>query len=318
MNERDHTGPGEATDNAVAPDRLAALLDGRLSEQERVDLLRQLAVSPADLAVLAQATAILREVEDQPQSQPTQPRRVAEAAPATSRWTNKRQAISVAAAVVVVAFGAWFVMRSTSPTALGPAHYIASLERPTDPLPQGWEGQPWSRTRGDANGALSPRARGVRLGALLVDLQVAVTTTDTAAVGIAQTIARLAGTMPAGGAISDRYMEIAGRATEPPTSLQPVLDQAASAVRVAAGEQAVDLGSWLETARLAAARRDRSYFQKSATSTMLAQLTGGSEATPQMQTTVEQVRSTVASQSPSWEQLSLDLTLLLATAAQGA
>jgi hypothetical protein len=137
-------------------------------------------------------------------------------------------------------------------------------------------------------------------------------------VGIAQTIARLAGTMPAGGAISDRYMKIAGRATEPPTSLQPVLDQAASAVRVAAGQQAVDLGSWLETARLAAARRDRSYFQKSATSTMLAQLTGGSEATPLMQTTVEQVRSTVASQSPSWEQLSLDLTLLLATAAQGA
>ena len=318
MNERDHTGPGEPTDNAVAPDRLAALLDGKLSEQERVDLLRRLAVSPADLAVLAQAAAILREVEDQPQSQPAQPSRVMETSPATSRWTHKRRAMSVAAAVVVVAFGAWFVMRGTGSNALGPAHYIASLERPTDPLPQGWGGQPWSRTRGDADGALSPRARGVRLGALLVDLHVAVTTTDPASVGIAQTIARLVGAMPAGGAISDRYMKIAGRATEPPPSLQPVLDQAASAVRVAAGEQAVDLGSWLETARLATARRDRAYFQKSATSTMLAQLTGGSEATPEMQTTVERVRSTVASQSPAWEQLSADLAWLLAAAAQGA
>ena len=318
MDKRDRTEPGEATDKAVAPDRLAALLDGRLSEQERVDLLRRLAVSPADLAVLAQATAILREVEDQPQSQPAQPSRVLETAPAMSRWTHKRRAMSVAAAIVVVAAGAWFVSRDTNSDTLGPAHYLASLERPADPLPRGWEGQPWSRTRGDADDALSPRARGVRLGALLVELQVAVTTTDPASMGIAQTIARLVGAMPAGGAISDQYMKIAGRASEPPTSLQPVLDQAASAVRVAAGEQAVDLGSWLQTARLAAARRDSPYFQTSTTSSMLAQLTGGSEVTPEMQTTVKRVRSTVASQSLGWEQLSADLTWLLAAAAQGA
>src|SRR5215208_5211320 len=47
----------------IDPERLAALLDGRLDERARSEILAQLAASEADLEVMADAAAVMREME---------------------------------------------------------------------------------------------------------------------------------------------------------------------------------------------------------------------------------------------------------------
>ena len=318
MNDRDHTAPGEAADEAVAPERLAALLDGRLTGQERDELLKRLARSPDAVALLAQVGAVLGAMEQEQPSQPGRPVRVREnASPAWRRNSTARWWVGAAAVALVVSGVGWFIARDAGVPALGPASYVALLDEPSTRLPASWNGEPWSTTRSEQDVAISPRARGVRLGARLVDLQVAASTSDSAVATIAANIARLVADLPASEALRQRYVAIGARAGESPPTLQRELDEAARAVRIAAGEDAVDLGSWLEAARLAAARRDGTYFRQGASLTMLDEVAGDSSVAPETRATVERVRSTVASGAPAWDQVAGDLTALLAAATRG-
>ena len=320
MSDRDHTTPGEAA-NDVAPERLAALLDGKLTEQEREEILKRLGRSPEDVALLANAVAAIREIEGEPSADRKTPARVGE--PAPPAWQRRKRAsrawvVTVATLLVVagVAGGAWFAARRTGAGALGPAHYVAMLDQSAARLPAGWNGHPWSTTRGDQDVPVSPRARAVRLGARLVDLQVAVRTSDSTRSIIAADVARLVAGLPASAAISERYVTIGNRSDGWSPSLQKELDESANAVRMAAGEHDVDLGSWLEAARLAAVRHDAAYFRQSADDRVLDGFTG-SETTPESRAAVERVRSAVASPSPAWASLTDDLMSLLRAAAAG-
>ena len=317
MSDRDHAAPGDAT-NAIAPERLAALLDGTLTGQDRERVLKQLAQSPDDVALLANAAAALRDIEGEPESQPKTPARVGEPVPLTwRRKANVRVLIGAAATILVVAGGTWLAIRRTSGAALGPAQYVAMLDDSSDRLPRDWNGQPWTARRSAQDLAVSPRARAVRLGARLVDLQVAVGTSDSATATIAADIARLVAGLPVSTAISERFANIGSRAGETPERLQPDVDAAANAVRIAAGERHVDLGSWLEAARLAAVRRDAAYFRHGTSQSVLGELARDSTATPETRTTAERVRSTVGAQSPAWDRLAEHLTSLLITAGSG-
>ena len=316
MNKRDDTGSGETTDYAVAPDRLAAFLDGRLTEQERAEIVSQLSRSPADAGLLADTAAVLQEVDVHEFTPSTGTRRVREPAAPTA-WGSKRRWIGVAAAIVVVAGASWFVMQRTTTDDAGPARYVAMLAT-SERLPAGWNGQPWSATRSTTDGPMSSRARAVRLGARLVDLQVAANTADSVVATIASDIARLLSAMPAAAVISNRYSEISRRAGESSASLQPALDEAGSAVRLAAGADDVDLGSWLEAGRLAAIRGDASYFSSTWSRRHFDRLATAADLPAETKTTAERVRSTVVSRSPAWSRVNADLTTVLGEVASGS
>jgi hypothetical protein len=317
MNDRNRPAPGEATDLAVAPERLAALLDGRLTEQERGELLSRLADSPNDAALLSESAAVLGELEKTFAAPMKAPTGVREPVPPSAWASRKRQLIGATAAVGVVAVAAWFGIRYSGRGPAGPTDYVAMLSGPPEQIPAGWSGYAWSAVRSNLDGAMSTRARAVRLGVRLVDLQVAVNASDTAVSAIASDIARLVSDLPASEVIRLRYTEIARRSGEPQASLQAALDEGARAVRVAAGADAVDVGSWLEAARLAAARGDHAYFRQRPSGRILDALVIAPDLTTETRATVERVRSTVASQAPAWNQVADDLTAILTAAARG-
>lgn len=307
-----------ATEPRLDPQRVAALLDGRLPERERAEALAQVAASDADQELLADAAAVLAELEGEDEG-PRETDGVTPLRPPGSVSRRRRPSPGWLALAAVVAG-----LLALSPTLLSlrdagpdadPARLAARLAAPGSPLPEGWtEQRPWSATRGGGE-RLSPDARGVRLGVLLMDLEIAVRARQAAPTALlaAQAGALLAGVSGSGMAAAE-LVRIHDAAGGPPEALEAPLDRAREGAAGLVGEDPVRLGSWAEAARLAADRGDTAFFRSRDTRRTLEWAAELKFLEDDARAAVEEVRSAAGGDAPDIARLRRALDELLRTA----
>lgn len=274
----------------ISDERIAELLDGRLPEAERQELLARLAASGEDWSVFAEAGGVLREAEESESETETEIRidpppaereRTIAAVPATprqeppsvrqpGRWGRRParwMALAAVLALAVLGPVLWTRSRGGAEGPGAPAALLASR----DALPAGWgDERPWESSLG-AGDPLSPGARAARVGALHTDLAVAAGAGDAAATSrLANEIAALLDAEPGGGPAATAYRQLAARAGEPASALRDPLDDAGDAAASLVDGERMTLAAWTEAARIAAARQDAAFFRASATRDALA------------------------------------------------
>lgn len=286
------------TDPMTNAERLAALLDGRLDAHRRDELLAELAASEDDFDAYADAVAITAELEsDTPQVTPIH------AAPSRRRGLAPRW-LALAAVLAGIALAPWLWTRFAADRG-----GLVAIE--AGALPAGWDASPWGATRG-AGDPLTDEARAVRLGARMVDVELAVRGRDPATAQFATETAILLegiqGAAPAAGI----YREVARRAGEPAERLEPLLEQGREVVPQIAGEEGVKMGAWLESARIAAATRDRAFYASRATRSQLERMARDSSLDPAAQNAVDRIRAATASPGDDdWASVQREATTLL-------
>lgn len=279
-------------------ERLAALLDGRLNERERAEVLERLASSDEAFEAYVDAVVATRELEAEDEAAGVVPLRPVRGRP----WWKRpgAQWLALAAVLAALALAPWLWTRLAAPGLDDPGGFVALLEAEDAGLPTGWEKRPWGSTRA-AGDPLTLDARAVRLGALVVDLEVAVRAGDPAAAVLAGSVAALLEGVPAAGPVAAVYREVARRAGEPAEALEPLLEQGREAVARVAGEEMVALGAWAEAARIAAARRDAEFFRTRETRATLERLEELSDSDPPARAAVERIRSALSAEgAPEW------------------
>ncbi len=278
----------------IDPERLAALLDGRLSRAERAELLSRLADSDSMLEAYADAVAVVNELE-----------------PGRRRWLPPTRWVAIAAVLAGVALAPWLWTRARSADRDDPGRFVALLASRAGALPAGWDANPWGSVRG-SDQPLTAGARAARLGARLVDLELAVRRRDTAAAAVAADIGALLGGVPAAGPVGAMYREIGVRAGAAPEELEPLLARAGSAAARLAGAPLVQLGAWVEAARIAATVQDGAFFQARQSRTTLAQAGSLSGLPEPARAAIGRVQAELATErAPEWSALDHDLTELL-------
>lgn len=257
--------PDRHLSKPVDAERLGALLDKRLGASERKELLEELNASQELREVLADAASALGEIEAQRSASDTD--REVSRTFALRRKVRLHPRWVAAAAVLTLAIGA-IVWQSRRVAPTDATDSILALlangtsEHDVNITPA------WPVTRG-AEVPLSADQRATRLGALAVDLELAVTARDTNARFFALQTAALLESVPAGGPVAQIYRglaqtEVAGGPVAP-----SVLRDARLASAEIAGRRAYALGVWLEAARTAAHHRDAAFFSSAATRRML-------------------------------------------------
>lgn len=306
---------------APPPDdeRLSALLDKRLADPQRDELLAHLAADDEDYQVFVDAADILREAEaeDAPgetRAPPGEGTRVIPLPEPGSRSPTHGFPRRIAIAAIVaglVALSAWgaLQLRGRAAEAGRPVQLAARLEHAGQGLPEGWtERRPWTSTRGDGAG---PRAvRAAQAGVLLVDLSVAVAAGDSADTGLLAT--QLWQRFEAQAAPSSPLRRIAARAGDPPEALRPLLVRATERLEGRLGRDHLQLGAWIEAARMAAHGRDEAFFGSGATGRMLDRAEGLAADGSPARGAVSRVRAAIPGQgAPDWAALASALEVLL-------
>jgi hypothetical protein len=234
-------------------ERIAALLDGQLDARQRAEVLARLGGSEAAMEAFADAAAVLGETTELATGPRATPWRIATVA----------LAAGVVAAIVLVP-----VIRShfSHQTSRDPTRFAALLSRGVR-VPTGWNGTPWSMTRGNGE-QLTTEARASRIGARLVDLDLATRTGDTGAAHIATDVRTLLDPLPAAGPVVAIYRALSDPATNA-SRRDSLLMLGRIAAADIAGRDAVDLGAWTEAARVAAADHDTTFFRSAVSRDML-------------------------------------------------
>ena len=240
-------------------ERIAAMLDGRLDERQRAEVMAQLASSEEAFDAFVDAAAVTPELTLQGSRASV---RGARPRGRTIGWRRPGgRWLALAAVLAGIAVLPWSWSRLRPADADSGEQLAVVLADAGAGLPTGWDGQPWSTLRGSSDG-LARQARAVRLGARLVDLELAARAGDHAMTGaIAIDVATLAEGLPAGGVVGAVHRDIARRAGEPASRLAPTIAHGRVAAAKLAGEELVTLGAWLEAARIAAARRNADFFR---------------------------------------------------------
>lgn len=329
-------------DGVTEPERLAALLDGRLGEAERDALLAQLAVDDDDLALFAEAAAIQRELEEAdaaaiPRIEPEETGDEAEnedvpgvlplrrpAARPVRRVDRRWLAAAAVLAGVTLLPLTWRASQGGS-AVREPSQAVAMLENPARGLPVGWMDQPgWSGTRGGGGPRIEPGAdpalelraeqiAAVRFGAQIVELELAVHARDTANTQLlAARIADGLRNLNTASSMAARNFDAIGeRAGADPSELLPLVRDAGKAESLAVDADLFALGAWAEAARLAAARRDAAFFREGRTRRTLkgadALVVGNDSA----QTAITAIRGASGSDAPDWAVLTKETGNLL-------
>jgi hypothetical protein len=237
----------------VDPERLAALLDGRLSEEERLVTIKQLSQqTDEDLGVLADAAGVLSELESANEKSLIAPPIAPQAIHATRSRSYLRWPI-VLAAGILVAVGATTLMqrsRSRSNAWIAAAPAVA-----TDAASLLEANPPWQTYRA-GEVALTPRARATRIGRTLVDLEIARRTTSGTTAHLAAELADLLLGVDGAATAAATY-----RAMATGQSVSPEIDRATrSTILSTADEYGVRAGSWLEATRAAAVAQVEAFF----------------------------------------------------------
>jgi hypothetical protein len=311
--------------------RLAALHDRELAERDDADdaeseAVRQELASADDdaLAAYADAVAIAREHREEdaaaaaaavqaaakseptvPGATPVTPLRPPERARGWRRPPARWLALAaVLAAVALIPF----LRRAGSDD---PRDAVALLQAQGAALPAGWDSHPWSRTRGGGDG-LTDDARAVRLGTLMVDLNVAYTAGDTAAVQLlADRIGFYLESVPGSGPLASIYRRLETNAAKVGNAeVERLMTEAWEQLPRTVGEKMVRLGAWTEAARIAATRRDADFFRDRRARTVLDHAADDSML-PKPARGAAARAATAAEGAPDWNALRDDLDVLL-------
>lgn len=290
----------------IDPERIAALLDGRLDDRERAELLAQLDATPSAFEPFVDAIAVLRELEGGAGAAPTAvvpmdaARRTRRRPPRLGAW------LAVAAALVIAIAGPMLWRTRDRGVLESPAAVLARIEPAGAALPDDWRAASWAERRGASEG-LSSRAAAVRIGARVTDHELLARAGDEAAPRVAMQVAALLDDLPAGSAAGRAYSALAdGR----PHSA----DERQRAMRAAeqiAGSREVRAGAWLEAARLAAARHDSAFFhapQARAAAAELSRLADDARAATEAAT---RLRAAITDPVLDWQALGNTLSDLL-------
>lgn len=316
MTDRSTNAPGDR-DGAVSPERLAALLDGRLRGAERDALLARLAGSDEDLAAFADAAVVQRELEAEDEAAGT-PGVLPLRRPEQALRRMDRRWLAIAAVVAAAAL-APFAWRASQPGAVTePAQAVALLQTPLGGLPAGWLDAPaWAVTRG-AGGVADDGGTAARLGAYVVDLELAIRARDADATAL---LARRAAQMlteasTAGTLAARHFTALADRAGAPAAELLPVLADGSDAAAQAGDADRFALGAWAEAARLAAARRDAEFFRDGRTGRTLDRADEAVADDVNARAAIATLRAESQDEAPDWialERASADLLRVIAS-----
>lgn len=284
----------------IDPERLAALLDGRLDADERAALLAQLEESPEMLQVWADALAVQDELasEDETLNTPVTRR-------ATRRWNDFPASWMVLAAAVLLAIVAPLAWRARRPALQSPMELASRVDIASGPAASA--GPPWSQTRGATQPA-QRSGRAIRIGARLVDLEVLARANDSNAARVALELSAMMSELPAGGPVAVAFRSLAQRSV---SSDPAALRDAISAAEAVAGRNDVRAGAWLEAARLAAVRHDSAFFESSQARAARHALQSLGASSLTAHASEERIRSALAATPPDWHQLELSIGELL-------
>jgi hypothetical protein len=279
--------PAEPRDvKEIDIERLAAMLEGNVSEAERRQLLAKLAASDSAVTAFADAAAIHAS-------------ETADNRPLPFRLRNQTRIALVASITLVVAIGGVLTRRGD-----GGLPSVEQIARsgPTnevlDPL------ELWDTKRG-ANMPTGSTARGIRLGALLLDLHVRAFSSDSTAADAAFRIAAYLSEIPGAGSVATEFRRVGVSSISAAALVAP-----SGNAEQLLGEQIVRAGAWLQAARLAALRRDTDFFANDQARTALKYL--GSRADEwSIRTLLDDVQVQLRGANPSWETLHANLTRLL-------
>jgi hypothetical protein len=301
------------TQSIPDPERLAALLDGRLSEAQRAELLDLLASSDDAFEAYLDAVAITEELEeaaDEPGVIPLKQRARGR------RWPDGRWLALAAMLVGIASIPLLWRGRGASDLR-DPGQFVTLLEAERAGLPAGWNSRPWSTTRGAAD-PLTAQARAVRVGARLTDLELAVRARDAASTALlAAEIAALLEPVPASGPLAALYRDVGRRAGESPEQMEPLLAHGRGSTAHILGEDFVALGAWAEAALIASAHRDAGFFRSRTTKAVLNQTIEHASLDANVRGSVDRIQSTInAKGAPDWGALEAELTQLLRTLAK--
>jgi hypothetical protein len=282
-------------------ERLAALLDARLDADAHADVLSRLATDDEALAAYAEAAAVTRALEEEDAAAGVTPLRPAAPFSGARRWG----AVAAVVAAVALAPLAWNRMQ---PAGLQePGALAERLATTGTALPAGWDPSPWGSTR-SASDPMTPRARAIRIGARLVELELALRGQDPAAARTAAQVAILLGELPGSGPAVSIFRDIQARAGAPWAELEPQMEQGSEAAAAMAGEEDVRLGAWLQAARIAASRQDSDFFRTRDTEAALRRLLDAPVTSP----AAERIRALTSGEGvPDWDALAGELTRLL-------
>lgn len=280
------------TDPHIDPQRLAALLDGRLDEHEREALLAELGDSDEEFSIFADALFLGRAAEAEGTARAHEGADV----PATPAYRGEPATVAAESAAEPAAHGpsnigvsrveparsadvidirsrrgkpgraGWIVAAALAAAAVlavlwphggeaGPGAFVALLGADAR-IP---EESAWGAVRGGED-VLPASQRAVRLGARLVDLRIAARSRDSAAVDtLAPQAAALVLPVPGGGAVSDQLRALPAAARSGDGGVAALAKPEANALKLVDRGYAA-LGAWAEAARVAARAHDAAYF----------------------------------------------------------
>jgi hypothetical protein len=245
-------------DPLTTDERIAALLDGKLGEQERAALLAELGLSRDELEILLNSAATLSELEEEdraagaipigaPRAAPPEPRKVR-----TAVW--RRPAVLSAAAAAVLAIGGGLLLTRDrgGPSSASAVYALANPGR----------GLPYEQrtvlpaNRGPDEGALGRRGA-VRFGVLAADLEIAANAGHRQQFSaLADSIADLLG--QAGNRGAGDYEQLASAGRIPSRRERARLQEETTETMDPA---MAALGDWAEAARVATHFRDQAFFR---------------------------------------------------------
>jgi hypothetical protein len=291
----------QGTGKPLDPERLAALIDGRLSEAERSELLASINESDEAFDILVEASAIAPaavaplqlERTDAPTQSSTaaKPRR-------TSRW------LAVAAGIAGIALVPWGWNAIQGGRAADLSRFASALA----PMPQQFEtaisSRPWSDNRGPS---LRAGARAARVGVYVTDIELAsrlsggpnATLTPLATRLITDLIALLEAS-PNGGAAAQAYKAVRDN---PSDTLREARARNARAGALAVDPPNVELGAWTEAALVAATARDSSFFATREATDFLARTAASADATEGARNAARDVQAAKTAAPIQWPEL---------------
>jgi hypothetical protein len=280
---------------SIDPERLAALIDGRLDPAQAAAVRAQLAGADDD-AVAAFADAIAISGGS------------AEAIPIGRPKVRRRWFLAVSAAVAAVLIAV--LTRTYWQREAARGQFAASVYAAAVPSSAALPPAPvWGSSRGSA-AAQTDVGRWVRLGALVTDLEVALARHDTTSQRIADAFAANIEDLPGVGSLPSDIRTFAG-ATADSSRLEEAVARAA-----ALGDSAfVIAGAWLEAARLASASSDSGFFSLHPADAALASIQKRS-AEPTQSAAIGRVLQTVGTRPWNFAALTDTITAALTAIAQ--
>ena len=225
------------------------------------------------------------------------------------RW---RAGAALLAGVLLVPFA----LRTTRGAVKTPSQAVAMLGDPAAGLPAGWEDNVvWRQTRGDC-GVVTEAGRPARLGAYMVQLELAVRArnADQTRLLVARADCLLA-EVDAGVLVSSSLRPLAEQPGGDPAALLPHVRDANELAGDVLDGGRFALGAWAEAARLAVARRDADFFRNARSRGTLNgadAVVGDDEAA---RAAVAGMRTSVQTDPPDWDGLRRASDTLLAAVA---